>query len=69
MPARWDWALAAPVELAVPVTEFNWTPSELQPLPKEPVAAGSAAEVKLVPYGCTKFRISMFPVTAAKDGR
>jgi hypothetical protein len=69
MPAKWDWALAAPVELAVPVTEFNWTPTELQPLPKEPVAAGSAAEVKLVPYGCTKFRISMFPVTAAKDGR
>jgi hypothetical protein len=33
-------------------------------LPAEPVAGGSAPErITLIPYGCTKFRISMFPVT------
>ena len=33
-------------------------------LPAQPVTGGAAPEeIRLVPYGCTKFRISMFPVT------
>jgi hypothetical protein len=33
-------------------------------LPAEPVASGGAPEqITLIPYGCTKFRISMFPIT------
>jgi hypothetical protein len=33
-------------------------------LPAEPVSGGAAPEeIRLIPYGCTKFRISMFPVT------
>lgn len=37
-------------------------------LPPRPVAAGGPpARIALVPYGCTKFRISMFPVTAAPE--
>jgi uncharacterized protein len=33
-------------------------------LPAEPVAGGGApAKITLIPYGCTKFRISMFPIT------
>jgi hypothetical protein len=33
-------------------------------LPAEPVANGGApARITLIPYGCTKFRISMFPIT------
>ncbi len=30
----------------------------------QPVSGGAAPqEIRLIPYGCTKFRISMFPVT------
>jgi uncharacterized protein len=33
-------------------------------LPAKPVAAaGAAEEITLLPYGCAKFRISMFPIT------
>ena len=33
-------------------------------LPAEPVAGGGAPEkITLIPYGCAKFRISMFPTT------
>ena len=41
MPAKWDWPLAAPLQL-------NVRSAEGQPL-------------ELVPYGCAKLRISMFP--------
>ena len=71
MPAHWDWPLDAPVVLKVPVQSFNWQPTDVQALPAEPVSGTAAAIVRLVPYGCTKFRISMFPVTeqAWKDAR
>jgi hypothetical protein len=33
-------------------------------LPAEPVSGGAAPErIRLIPYGCTKFRVSMFPIT------
>lgn len=39
-------------------------------LPAEPVSGGAAPEeIRLVPYGCTKFRISMFPVTPKVMGK
>jgi uncharacterized protein len=38
-------------------------------LPAKAIAAESAAEeITLVPYGCAKFRVSMFPVTARAFG-
>ncbi|MCC6352253.1 MAG: glycoside hydrolase family 127 protein [Verrucomicrobiae bacterium] len=64
MPAHWSWELDAPIRLEVPAVRFDWQPTELQPLPAEPVAAGKPAAITLVPYGCTKFRVSMFPVAA-----
>ncbi len=63
MPAHWDWPLDAPVVLKVPVQSFDWQPTDVQGLPARPVSGVSSATVGLVPYGCTKFRISMFPVT------
>lgn len=63
MPARWDWPLESPLELQVRAEEFDWHPTDLQPIPKEPVGEGESAKVVLVPYGCTKFRVTMFPVT------
>jgi hypothetical protein len=63
MPAKWDWPLAAPLTLEAPARAFDWRPSDDQTLPAAPVEAGKAETIRLVPYGCTKFRISMFPVT------
>jgi hypothetical protein len=68
MPERWTWSLSSPVQLAVRAREFDWQPTELEPLPKDVVRGGKPARVVLVPYGCTKFRISMFPMTAESWG-
>lgn len=64
-PAKWNWGLDSPLQLAVRAREFDWRPTELQPLPSRPVQGGARREILLVPYGCTKFRVSMFPVTEA----
>jgi hypothetical protein len=68
MPDSWAWSLDAPLQLSVRAREFDWQPTELLPLPKEPVKGGRPAKVLLVPYGCTKFRVSMFPVSEAAWG-
>jgi hypothetical protein len=66
MPERWQWQLhGAPVRLSVPAREFDWRPTDLQPLPESPIKDGRPTSISLVPYGCTKFRVSMFPVTEA----
>jgi hypothetical protein len=66
MPARWDWALSAPLKLRAKAVEVAWNPDPKSPrLPLLPVVTSKPSEsVTLVPYGCTRFRISMFPVTA-----
>jgi hypothetical protein len=64
MPAKWDWALESPLKLRAGAVSFDWKPTHDAALPTAPVAAtGEAAKITLVPYGCTKFRVSMFPVT------
>ena len=69
MPARWDWPLKAPLQLRANLVEIAWNPDPKAPrLPALPVAKSrSPASVALIPYGCTKFRISMFPVTAEPE--
>lgn len=59
----WRWQLDSPIKLRVPAKIFDWKPTELQPLPKERISGGQDTFINLVPYGCTKFRISMFPVS------
>ncbi len=63
MPAHWDWPLDGPLVLTAPARSIDWKPSDAQPLPNGPVVGTSSETIRLVPYGCTKFRISMFPVT------
>ncbi|NLX54166.1 MAG: family 43 glycosylhydrolase [Planctomycetaceae bacterium] len=69
MPARWDWPLESPLKLKVNAVAIDWAPAPEAPaLPAQPVVAQQPAEqVTLVPYGCTKFRISMFPVVAESE--
>jgi hypothetical protein len=71
MPARWDWSLQSPLKLRVNAIQVDWNPDPKAPrLPPLPVATAKSPEpVTLVPYGCTKFRISMFPVTAEPEVR
>jgi hypothetical protein len=64
MPAKWDWPLASPLRVHVRAAAFDWNPLPKQPLPSAAVSPSGAPEkITLVPYGCTKFRVSMFPVT------
>lgn len=71
MPARWDWPLNAPLKIRANVVEVPWNPDPKTPrLPLLPAVKSKTAEpVMLIPYGCTKFRISMFPVTAEPEVR
>jgi hypothetical protein len=69
MPAHWDWPLDAPIGLTAPARVFDWHPSDAQALPDGPVAGDAPERIRLVPYGCTKFRISMFPVTPKAAGK
>jgi hypothetical protein len=65
MPAHRDWPLNAPLALSVPARAFDWKPTDARALPDRPVTGTASETIRLVPYGCTKFRISMFPVTPA----
>jgi hypothetical protein len=67
MPAKWDWPLAAPLEVQANADEIAWNPDPKAPrLPLLSAAKQESAErVTLIPYGCTKFRISMFPVRSS----
>ncbi|MDR1814223.1 MAG: hypothetical protein LBR18_05185, partial [Tannerella sp.] len=63
MPAHWSWQIDdAPIRLKTTAVAFDWQPTPVLPLPKEPVANGTKEEITLIPYGCTKFRITMFPI-------
>jgi hypothetical protein len=64
MPARWEWPLAAPLRLKMPAQAFAWPGNDPGILPPGLVDDGGATEVTLVPYGCAKYRVAMFPVTA-----
>jgi hypothetical protein len=63
MPVKWNWSIdGAPLQLRLKAKEFDWKPDENQPLPNGPVKSNISTKINLVPYGCTKFRVTMFPV-------
>jgi hypothetical protein len=64
MPAHWNWPLDGPVTVSAPARRFDWHPTDGQALPQQAINEGEPKTIELVPYGCTKFRISMFPVTS-----
>jgi hypothetical protein len=64
MPELWDWPLESPLKLRVQAVSIDWKPTLEKPLPAEAFTKDGPSEpITLVPYGCTKFRVSMFPVT------
>jgi hypothetical protein len=48
--------------LNINAVSFDW---DGKTLPVKPITSGgkSSEKVTLIPYGCTQFRVSMFPVT------
>ncbi len=69
MPSKWMWKLEeSPILLKVKAKEIDWRPTQLQPLPSSAVKGGKPTTITLVPYGCTKFRVSMFPISG-NEGR
>jgi hypothetical protein len=64
MPGKWDWPLASPLRLRAQAVRIGWTPTPEKPLPPDSFdRQGPLEQIRLIPYGCTKFRVSMFPVT------
>ena len=61
MPASWTWPLAAPLRLKLPAQAIDWAQATVLPKGLQPDT--TATEIVLVPHGCTKLRVSMFPVT------
>jgi hypothetical protein len=63
MPSSWSWQIEdAPVRLKAKAGVFEWKPTPILPLPNEEVSVNENEDITLIPYGCTKFRISMFPI-------
>lgn len=69
MADKWDWPLDAPLTLRTPARAFDWKVSDTQALPADTVEGDATETIRLVPYGCTKFRVSMFPVTEKAWGK
>ena len=71
MPPRWDWPYASPVTLSVPAQAIDWelTNKGDAALPRLPVTGKACEMIDLIPYGCAKFRVSMFPVTPKAWGK
>jgi hypothetical protein len=68
MPSHWSWQIAeAPIRLKARAVSFDWNPTPILPLPKEYIIDGEETQITLIPYGCTKFRISMFPIAAKAE--
>lgn len=63
MPTVWKWDMQhSPVTMTVRAREFDWHPTQAFPMPKEKVTGDKDAQIELIPYCLTKFRVSMFPV-------
>ena len=60
---KWTWQLDAPIQLKVKAKQFDWNPTDAQPLPATPIMDGKETTIDLIPYGCAKFRVTMFPMT------
>lgn len=68
LPSPWAWQSDAPVKLKVKAVEAFWKSDPMAPLlpTAEEIEPKSEREIVLVPYGCAKLRIAMFPIVEEK---
>ena len=61
----WRWQVDSPVKITVEALRGSWEHDEAFPaLPSaEQISVEAAEPITLIPYGCAKLRVSMFPVT------
>ena len=64
MPSKWNWPFDAPVKLEVGAVAAEWTQDDtFARLPAaDEMKLGDKETLTLIPYGCAKLRVSMFPV-------
>ena len=64
MPEKWAWPVDSPLRLRVKATAAAWQHDpEFPRLPNaDEMTLGEKSEITLIPYGCAKLRVSMFPV-------
>lgn len=59
----WLWGIdQSPIQLEVNATLFDWNPIPQQPLPNSLIKAENLKKIHLIPYGCTRYRITLFPL-------
>jgi len=58
------WDVDAPVEVAADLVAAMWEHDAKNPRLPKSVTPGAKQQVKLVPYGCSRMRVSMFPCAA-----
>ena len=65
VPRPWRWQVDPPVKITVDALRSSWEHDESFPaLPSpEKISVEKPEPITLVPYGCAKLRVSMFPVT------
>ncbi|MBQ1454497.1 MAG: glycoside hydrolase family 127 protein [Thermoguttaceae bacterium] len=65
VPRPWRWQVDSPVKITVDALRGSWEHDESFPaLPSpEKISVEKPEPITLVPYGCAKLRVSMFPVT------
>ena len=60
----WGWPVDSPVKIRVNAIEADWVHDTAFPhLPTaDEMTIGEKREITLVPYGCAKLRVSLFPI-------
>lgn len=66
----WNWPVDAPIQLKISAIAAKWKHDvEFPRLPLvEEMSIGQKNDITLVPYGCAKLRVSMFPVISVSHG-
>ncbi|MBO7678478.1 MAG: hypothetical protein J6S75_02280, partial [Thermoguttaceae bacterium] len=64
----WRWQVDSPVKITVDALRGSWSHDESFPaLPSaDQISIEKQEPITLVPYGCAKLRVSMFPVASEK---
>ncbi len=73
VPADWEPVLRKAHDVAEELKRrdniVTYTQNDVTCLPAEPLPNGERTTIKLIPYGCVKYRVTMFPITGRTTPR